>query len=105
MNSIQNLTALELQTALATDNVTLVDVREPAEFAAARIEGAVLHPLSAFNPAALPPGKVIFSCGSGKRSVMALQRSQTAGLPHDAHLAGGLLAWQQAGLPTVSGPE
>jgi len=102
MTTVQNLTPLELKAALATGNVTLVDVREPAEFAAAHIEGAVLHPLSTFNPASLPPGRVIFSCGSGKRSLMALQRSQAAGLAVDSHLAGGLLAWQQAGLPTVA---
>jgi rhodanese-related sulfurtransferase len=82
----------------------LVDVREPAEFAAERIEGAQLFPLSSFDPMALPKdADVIFQCGTGKRSAMALMRAQQAGLRHTAHLAGGIQAWRAAGLPTRSG--
>jgi rhodanese-related sulfurtransferase len=82
----------------------LIDVRELAEFEAERIADAQLFPLSTLDPAMLPKEKpLIFQCGTGKRSALALARAQQAGLPHDAHLAGGLQAWKAAGLPTVVG--
>jgi rhodanese-related sulfurtransferase len=99
----QDLSPAELKTLLDAKAVTLVDVREPAEFAAERIEGAVLHPLSTFNPHALPPGKLVFQCGIGRRSLEALRRHAAACLPPAQHLHGGLAAWKQAGLPTQRG--
>jgi rhodanese-related sulfurtransferase len=103
VSPIQHLGAEEVAERVR-NGALLVDVREPAEFAAERIEGALLMPLSTFDPTALPKDvALIFHCGTGKRSAMALVRAQQAGLPHDAHLAGGILAWKAAGLPTVSG--
>jgi len=99
----QDLSAAELNGLLNANAVTLVDVREAAEYAAERIEGAVLHPLSTFNPQALPPGKLVFQCGIGRRSLEALRRHAAAGLPPAQHLQGGLTAWKQAGLPTQRG--
>jgi rhodanese-related sulfurtransferase len=97
------MSANDVAAAMKRPGVVLVDVREPAEFQAEHIEGAVLRPLSTFDPALLPQGEVIFQCGSGKRSVAAIQRAAAVGLPHTAHLQGGLLAWKQAGLPTIKG--
>jgi rhodanese-related sulfurtransferase len=80
----------------------LIDVREQAEHAAERIEGAMLHPLSSFDPGALPQGvTVILQCGSGKRSAMAMERCRSVGVACHGHLAGGIMAWKAAGLPTV----
>ena len=90
---------------LADHSIVLIDVREAGEYAAERIHGALLFPLSTFDPAALPDAggkRLVFSCGSGKRSAMAAQRAQAAGVGIDAHLAGGIMAWKQAGLPTVT---
>ena len=51
-----------------------------------------------------PKGKqVVFACRSGKRSVTASLAAQAAGLPYDKHLAGGILGWKAAGLPTKAG--
>lgn len=88
---------------LRSGNVTLIDVREPAEFAALHIPGAILRPLSSFDPASLPAGQVIFTCGSGKRSLTAIALCAQAGLAHHAHIAGGLQAWAMAGLPVQRG--
>jgi rhodanese-related sulfurtransferase len=99
----QDLTPAELAELLRTGAVTLVDVREPAEYAAEQIEGAVLRPLSSFDPANLPNGRLVLHCGIGKRSMMALQKCRDAGAPHRQHLQGGLAAWKQAGLPTRRG--
>jgi rhodanese-related sulfurtransferase len=96
----QDLSPSELNALLAARAVTLIDVREAGEYAAERIEGAVLHPLSTFDPHALPPGKLVFQCGIGRRSLEALRRYAAAGLPPSQHLHGGLAAWKQVGLPT-----
>lgn len=101
----RNLTALEVKSALDEHRILLVDVREPAEFAAERIHGALNFPLSTFDPGTLPEAGdklIVFQCGTGKRSGMAVERCQKAGHPIDAHLAGGITAWKAAGLPTVS---
>ena len=85
---------------------TVVDVREPNETAVERYPDAVLVPLSAFDPTAIPDpqGKrVVFACRSGRRSITASVAAQDAGYPYDAHLAGGILGWKAAGLPTKAG--
>ncbi|WP_439547141.1 rhodanese-like domain-containing protein [Sandarakinorhabdus sp.] len=98
------VTPQELQAMLAAGTVTLVDVREPNEFAAEHIAGAVNVPLSSFDAAALPhaPGRVtVLQCAGGKRSGMALDRCAAVEASADTHLAGGLGAWKAAGLPTT----
>ena len=100
---VQNLDPAELAALVQRREVVLVDVREPVEYVADRIEGAVLFPLSTFDPFRLPKGRIVFQCGSGKRSLTAIQLSAGAGLSHNAHLQGGLAAWKQAGLPTIRG--
>ena len=68
--------------------------------------GGVVVPLSTFDPEGIPDpqGKqVVFACRSGKRSVTASLAAQAAGLAYDNHLAGGMLAWKAAGLPTKAG--
>lgn len=88
------------------DGAVLIDVREPAEFDAEHIDGAKLFPLSTFEPNSLPKDvPLIFNCGIGKRSAMAVVRAQQAGYAHDTHLAGGLAAWKAAGLPTIVGKK
>jgi len=90
--------------ALKAGEVLLVDVREPAEFANERIHGALLHPLSTFEPQAIPTDgarRVIFQCGSGKRSRQALDAFVSATGVDAAHMAGGIGAWKSAGLPLI----
>src|SRR5918911_4167680 len=104
-NQVRNLTPDEVARGIAENRVLLVDVREPNETAIEGFPGAVLLPLSAFDPARIPDPEgreVVFACRSGRRSVTASQAAQAAGLPYDAHLAGGILAWKAAGLPTES---
>jgi rhodanese-related sulfurtransferase len=93
-----------LSTMLAHGTALLIDVREPDEFAAGHIKGAINMPLSSFDPAALPPadGKlVVLQCAGGKRSGMALDRCAVAGAAITTHLGGGIAAWKAAGFPTV----
>jgi rhodanese-related sulfurtransferase len=103
MPQIKDLTPTEVAAKVKAGAV-LVDVREPAEYAAERIAGSKLVPLSALNPSAIPTDSpVIFHCGTGKRSAMAIHLAQQAGLSHSEHLAGGIQAWKAAGLPVETG--
>jgi rhodanese-related sulfurtransferase len=100
---VRDLTPQEVADGLQQGSLLLVDVREPNETALERIPGAVLVPLSAFDPGAIPdPGgrEVVFTCRSGRRSVTASLAAQEQGFPYGSHLAGGILAWKSAGLPT-----
>ncbi|HRD45084.1 MAG TPA: rhodanese-like domain-containing protein [Caulobacter sp.] len=103
--SLTNMTPSQLDEALRAGDILLVDVREPAEFAVSRIHGAVNFPLSTFDPKALlatvDPATVVLQCGSGKRSAMAAARCQEAGFAVTRHLAGGINAWQSAGLHMI----
>ncbi len=100
---VRNLMPQEVAAGLAAGTVVLVDVREPNETSVERIPGSVLLPLSQFDPHSVPDpaGRtVVFSCGVGMRSLRAAEAALAAGLPYDAHLAGGLKAWKAAGFPT-----
>lgn len=101
----RTIAAAELARLLDAGQALVVDVREPDEFAAGHIPGAVNHPLSTFQPAALPePGErlLVLNCLGGKRSGMALDACAKAGAAIDTHLAGGFSAWAQAGLPVAA---
>jgi rhodanese-related sulfurtransferase len=102
---VQNLTPEDVARGLTEGRMLLVDVREPNETALERYPGAVIVPLSLFDPVAIPDpqGKqVVFACRSGRRSVTASLAAQDQGYPYKTHLAGGMLAWKAAGLPTES---
>lgn len=101
----KDLTPQQVKAALAAHEILLIDVREPAEFAAERIDGALNLPLSTFTPSALPDagGKtIVLQCAGGKRSAMAVAQCRKADQAIETHLAGGLAAWKASGLPTVS---
>ena len=101
--SVRDLTPDEVARGLREGRMVLVDVREPNETALERFPGAVLVPLSAFDPAMIPAPagrEVVFACRSGRRSVTASLAAQEQGFAYDSHLAGGILAWKAAGLPT-----
>jgi rhodanese-related sulfurtransferase len=105
-DEVTNLTPEEVAEGLRAGRMLLVDVREPNETVLERYPGAVIVPLSAFDPDAIPDpqGKqVVFACRSGRRSITASVAAQDAGYPYKSHLAGGIIAWKQAGLPTDVG--
>jgi rhodanese-related sulfurtransferase len=102
---VHNLDPQEVARGLAEGRLLLVDVREPNETEVERYPQAFYLPMSAFDPSAIPDPqgrRVVFACRSGNRSVTASLIAQAAGLPYDAHLAGGIKAWKAQGLPTES---
>ena len=100
--TVNDLDIDDIKAGLAENSILIVDVREPHEFAAGRIPGAVSLPLSQFDPADLPneQGKrVVLSCAAGVRSLRALEFAQAAGLDIDSHYIGGFKDWAMRGEP------
>jgi len=101
---LKQLSPQDVLDGLADGTLLLIDVREPLEFAEARIPGALLFPLSTFDPRHLPtPGekRLVFLCRSGQRSQSAFAHACEAGISAHGHLEGGLKAWLAAGYETV----
>jgi rhodanese-related sulfurtransferase len=102
-NQVHDLAPEEVSKGMAEGRYLLVDVREPNEVAVEAYPGAVVVPLSTFDPEDVPDpqGKqVVFACRSGRRSINASVAAQDRGFPYKSHLAGGIIAWKAAGLPT-----
>ncbi|WP_159015784.1 rhodanese-like domain-containing protein [Cognatiluteimonas profundi] len=93
---------------------TAIDVREPAEFAAAAIPGAINVPLGriqqqgadALRLAGIDVDSamsVVMVCRSGARSGIACQHLLDSLDGRARNLAGGVIAWQSAGFPLTPG--
>jgi rhodanese-related sulfurtransferase len=82
--------------------IQLVDCREPYEWNAGRVEGAVHIPLNtimAGETADLDPDKpVVVVCRSGNRSELAALMLQARGF-QAFNLEGGMEEWERQGLP------
>lgn len=99
---VENVSLQEVKQGLADGSIILVDIREQNEWDAGHIPGATLHPLSTFDPAALPASgagkRVVLHCRSGRRTLTALEAAQSAGREDiRAHFGGGMLEWAGAG--------
>ena len=101
--SSTSLSPTELRELLDTDApCPLFDVRPYSEFATGHIRGAQILPLDEMRR---PLGEidrtrpVVLVCRTGKRSAQARETLAAAGFDQASELAGGVLAWQQAGLP------
>ncbi len=84
------------------EDALVVDVREPGEYGAGHILGARNVPLSRIDGTPVAKNKdkpVIVYCDSGNRSSKAAAALRRQGFARAVNLAGGLAAWQQAGLP------
>ena len=95
-----------LKQGLDSGAIVVVDVREPHEFAAGHIPGAVLMPLSAFDAGGLDAyadRRIVFSCAAGVRSMHALAMAQAAGLSLHEHYRGGFRDWTMSGEPVETG--
>ena len=95
--------ALEARSRIDT-GVILVDVREPAEWAAGHAQGARHIPLAQLGQghSELPVGRpVITVCRSGARSARAATLLAEQGADA-SNLDGGMRAWAAAGLPVVT---
>lgn len=88
------------------DHYRVVDVRETHEFLGPLgfIGGAELVPLATLADAAdeLAGGRpLLLVCRSGKRSGTACETLEKCGVEDVTNLAGGMIAWNRAGLPAA----
>jgi adenylyltransferase/sulfurtransferase len=82
----------------------LLDVRELWESQERRIPGAVLIPLVELpgRVAELPEDRDLYvHCRVGGRSRRAVDYLRQAGRPRSVNVAGGIDAWEEAGLPVI----
>ena len=81
----------------------LVDVREQAEWDQARIPGAVHRPLATIDDwyPDLPTDRdIVVQCHTGGRSAQVVKAlTSQAGMDNVFNLAGGIVAWANAGQP------
>lgn len=85
----------------------LIDVREPWEWVSSRIPGARLIPVAEVPRRVSeidPKRPVIVQCGVGGRSAGVIELLRKAGYTWVYNLAGGIIAWENLGLPTETGP-
>jgi rhodanese-related sulfurtransferase len=85
----------------------LLDVREPNEFEAVRAPGAVLLPTSVFAArlADVPADRpLLVICHMGGRSAAVTGLLTRHGRTDVVNVAGGMDAWERAGLPIRTGP-
>lgn len=82
----------------------VLDVRNPDEYEAGHVPGAVLLPLPELQARweEVPEGDVVVICRSGARSGRAVEALNGAGRT-TVNVAGGMLAWLDAGHPVVIG--
>lgn len=102
-----NLDATHLADLLTQEPMTLIDVREPVEFATDHLHGAINLPLSRLQPEQVNASggqKIVLYCRSGQRSLRALEKLQISGISC-YHLQGGLQAWTTAGYPLQKNPQ
>ena len=79
-----------------------IDVREPDEFAEARIPGAKLIPMSEMNNRVteIPNDKdVVIYCRTGNRSAYLVSILEQNGYHNLINLAGGIVSWYEEGFP------
>lgn len=98
---------IDIEALAQQPEVPLVDVREVDEYRQFHVPGARLVPLSELTErvAEIPPdGPVFLICRTGGRSRRAAEYLRERGV--DAvNVAGGSLAWVEAGHPVASGLE
>ena len=89
-----------------SDELALIDVREPVEWDIVHIEGARLVPkgkiLSGEALSSLPQsGRLVLYCKTGIRSAEALAAVKRAGFADAVHLRGGIAAWARQVDPSL----
>jgi rhodanese-related sulfurtransferase len=94
----------ELQSRLSGgEQIVVIDVREPEEFARGKIPGAYTIPRGVLEmqvDGRLPlESTVVLYCGAGGRSALAAKSLAEMGYEKVANLQGGWGAWVNSGLP------
>jgi rhodanese-related sulfurtransferase len=93
---------------LGNSEISLIDVRTPAEFGGLHAKGAINYPIESLKLESIPFSKeeeIHVICQSGGRSMKVCQKLKAAGFTHVVNVEGGTSAWHAAGLPVVEGKK
>jgi molybdopterin/thiamine biosynthesis adenylyltransferase/rhodanese-related sulfurtransferase len=104
---VEEIEPFEVAQEIEGGGVALIDTREPHEYQEAHLENGKLVPpgLLADEIATAAPDKTartILYCRSGNRSYKAAEQMEALGYTDVASMAGGILAWQEQGLPVLA---
>src|ERR1700710_198407 len=107
---VEEIEAFEAAQEIEGGDVVLIDTREPHEYQEAHLENGRLVPpgLLGDEIAAVAPDKsarTIVYCRSGNRSFKAAEQMERLGYTDVASMAGGVLAWQEQGVPGRAAPR
>jgi molybdopterin/thiamine biosynthesis adenylyltransferase/rhodanese-related sulfurtransferase len=107
IQTIEEIEPFEAAEEIEGGDVVLVDTREPHEYQEAHLENGKLVPpgLLGDQIAEAAPDKsarTILYCRSGNRSALAAAQMQALGYENVASMSGGIIAWQEQGLPVVA---
>ncbi|MDD2699864.1 MAG: rhodanese-like domain-containing protein [Sideroxydans sp.] len=109
MQQLQASQGVDVKTAqsMVSEGALLLDVREPAEYAAVHAVNAQLMPLGQVGMRlheldAYKDKPVAVICRSGRRSAQAVAILQEAGFSKVVNVQGGTSAWVEAGLDVVA---
>lgn len=105
---MQKISVNELESKLKEPSrIQIVDVREPVEYEAERLDAARSLPLSGLKPesvAGLSKDETLYVlCRSGSRACQAAEAFEKSGYRDVRVLEGGLKAWADAGLSLTKG--
>jgi rhodanese-related sulfurtransferase len=99
----RRIQAQEAKELIDAGKVTVIDVREPGEYARDHIAQATLVPLariiSSAATAVTAEDDVIFVCEVGQRSAVAAELAASLGKERLYNLEGGMTAWRAKGYP------
>lgn len=87
-----------VKTLLASDDFVLIDCREQTEWDTAKIEGAILMPMSRWldqveQLSAFKGKRIAVHCHHGGRSLRVTQWLRQNGFPEAQNVTGGIEAW------------
>ncbi|HLJ07552.1 MAG TPA: rhodanese-like domain-containing protein [Acidimicrobiia bacterium] len=104
LRSVPEVTAPDLQSRLQNgEQIVVIDVREPDEFARGKIPGAYTIPRGVLEmqvDGRLPlDSTVVLYCGGGARSALACKSLADMGYDKVENLQGGWQAWVNSRLP------
>jgi len=99
--AVPEINVQEAARRVVSGKAVLIDVREPDEWELGRAPQASHLPLSTLQPGQLSGDRpVLAMCRTGNRSGKAAAQLAAAGIDV-TNVAGGLQAWEAAGLPVV----
>lgn len=88
----------DVQQLLTEGEIVLIDCREPSEWEVAKIDGAILMPMSNWEKEIVKLEKfagrhLVVHCHHGGRSLRVTQWLRANGFPNAQNMAGGIDAW------------